>query len=242
MFLGGDFDKWETLFCILLEPWVLFRPGCIVRRNQRTLYLTPQSGLHKPTSRAEQGGLAPEGHWESAEVARLKPVLAQPPAQFLAAPPAPPRHHPPIPNASIACMLSAAALLPLGCPVAPLQSCSLLLSSLSRGVQQNSKGQLCSPAAAGPWSWRQHGRMEIVWSCALLSCLSLCSALDASTTRAPQVEHQSQEQLGSTLHGPPRGFGVSGRVQREAWASRKGNLRCLQHSIPRDHSGANICN
>lgn len=156
VFLGGDFDKWETLFCILLEPWVLFRPGCIVRRNQHTLYLTPKSGLHKPTSREEQGSLAPEGHRESAEVARLKPALVKPPAQFLAAPPALPRHHLPIPNASI--RLHANALLLLGCPVAPLQSCSLLLSSLSRAVQQSSKGQLCSPAPAGPWS-RARGSM-----------------------------------------------------------------------------------
>lgn len=120
VFLGGHFDKWETLFCILLEPWVLFRPGCIVRRNQHTLYLTPKSRLHKPTSREEQGSLAQEGHQESA-VATLKPssslhwlslllsslLLHQPcqgttlPSQTL------PSH----------CTLSTAAFLLLGCPL-----------------------------------------------------------------------------------------------------------------------------
>lgn len=44
-FLVGDFKKGETLFCILLELWVLFRPGCIVMRNQHTLYLTPPNTL-----------------------------------------------------------------------------------------------------------------------------------------------------------------------------------------------------
>lgn len=184
MFLGGHFDKWETLFCILLEPWVLFRPGCIVKRNQRTLYLTPQSRLHKPTSREEQGSLAPEGHWESAEVARLKlssslhwlslllsSLLLHQPCQGTTLP----SQTLPIPLHAYRCRFSPAwvpapaSLFSLQGRVTELQG-PAVQSSPCRGLQQ---------------SRRQHGRMEIVWSCALLSCLTLCSALDASTTRAP---------------------------------------------------------
>lgn len=185
VFLGGDFDKWETLFCILLEPWVLFRPGCIVRRNQHTLYLTPKSRLHEPTSRKEQGSLALEGHRESPEVATwklssslhwlsllLSSLLLQQPCQGTTLPPQTLRS---------LCTLSTAAFLPLGCPVAPLQSCSLLLSS---GVCNRAPRASCAVQPLQQ-SRRQHRRTEIGWSCAPLSCLTLCSAFDASTTRAP---------------------------------------------------------
>lgn len=180
--LGGDFDKWETLFCILLELWVLFRPGCIVRRNQHTLYLTPKSRLHKPTSREEQGSLAPEGHHESAEVATWKlslPALLKPPAQFLLL------HQPcqgtTLPSQTLPshCTFSAAPFLLLGCPV----SCSPLLFPL-QGCVTELQGPVVQsrPCRALEQSRRQHGRLETAWSCALLSCLTLCSAFDASTT------------------------------------------------------------
>lgn len=170
MFLGGHFDKWETLFCILLEPWVLFRPGCIVRRNQRTLYLTPRSRLHKPTSREEQGSLAPEGHRESAKGARLKPssslhwlslllssLLLHLPCQGTTLPSQTLPSH---------CTLTAAASLLLGCPVAPLQSCSCF-SLLSPGVCNRAPRASCAvqplqgPAAEQEAAWKNGDCMEL---------------------------------------------------------------------------------
>lgn len=128
-----------------------------VHCEEKPAYALPQPKIRIAQSHLQRGAGEPGtgGSPESAEVARLQPsssipARVKPPAQFLAAPAALPRHHPPIPNAPIPCTLSAAAFLPPGCPVALLQSCSLLLSSLSRGVKQSSKGQLGSPALQGP--------------------------------------------------------------------------------------------
>lgn len=107
------------------------------------------------------------------------------------------------------------------------------LSSLSSAMEQSTKGRFCSPgpeSRAGP---RQHVRTGIVWSWALLSCLTLpWMTLTCFNHRsAPQVEPPKKINLRFLQHSCMMERGMlhpSGDHERGFWANIWNKTSCTK--------------